>query len=166
MGCFMIQQFLASERILKENKNKMVDERPILTSIKDPKIAVMQEWIDKYIEKVVFLAPSFEVCMKVFDSMQRRFSPLVPFWRSRYIADMTTSVAGIYSHWPNLQIFKGLDLVRGPDGQNYTVEQLLDLAVNYSNIDPSHIPIMDYSIDSQRNTPIDIGEKNSPYNYK
>ena len=126
----------------------------------------LKDKIDKYIEKVVFLAPSFSGSLKVYDSMQRRVSPLVPFLRTKSVADMTTSTHGIYSHWPNLVILKGLYVVKAPDGKNYTVEQLRDLVVNYSNIDPSHIPIMDYSIDSQRNTPINIGEKNSPYNYK
>ena len=81
--------------------------------------------------------------------MQRRFSPLVPFLRTKSVADMTTSTHGIYSHWPNLEIFKGSFFVRAPDGKNYTVEQLRDLVYNYSNINPEFAPIMDISIELQ-----------------
>ncbi|KAK8871332.1 hypothetical protein M9Y10_007052 [Tritrichomonas musculus] len=159
MGCFMIQQFLASEKLLKQNKDKMINGRKVYTAIKDENATISQEWIDKYIEKVVFLAPSLSGTLKVYDSMQRRFSPLVPFLRTKSVADMTTSTHGIYSHWPNLEVFKGLYLVRAPDGKNYTVEQLRDLVYNYSNISTEFVPIMDISIDLQRNAPIDIGEK-------
>lgn len=158
MGCFMIQQFLASERILKQNKDKTINGRKVYTSIKKENETISREWIDKYIEKVVFLAPSFSGSLKVYDSMQRRFSPLVPFLRTKSVADMTTSTHGIYSHWPNLEIFKGLYVVKAPDGKNYTVEQLRDLVYNYSNINPEFVPIMDISIDLQRNAPVDIGE--------
>ena len=159
MGCFMIQQFLAGKRIIDSNKNKKVNGRPILTSIKNPKLAVTQEWIDKYIEKVVFLAPSFGGSLKAYDALLRRFSPLVPFYRSEYIADMATSTPGFYAHWPNLFIFNGVNMVRGPDGENYTVGQLRDLAFNHSNMNPAHVPIMDISMDVQRSAPLDIGDK-------
>lgn len=158
MGCFMIQQFLASEKLLKNSQGKTIDGRPVWTSIKDPKVAVSDEWKNKYIEKVVFLAPSFGGSIKAFDGMIRRFSPLVPFYRTEYIADMSTSIPGFYSHWPNLKIFKGLTVVRGPDGQNYTTEQLRDLVFNYSHMRKEYVPIMDIAIDLQREAPIDIGE--------
>ena len=158
MGCFMIQQFLASKQLIRKTKGRKIDGRPLWTSIKDPQIAVSERWINKYIEKVVFLAPSFGGSLKVFDGMLRRFSPLIPFYRTEYIADMSTSIPGFYSHWPNLEIFKGLNVVKGPDGRNYTIEQLRDLVFNYSNIKPEYVPIMDISIDLQRKAPIDIGE--------
>lgn len=45
MGCFMIQQFLASERLLEQNKDKMINGRKIYTSIKDQNSTISQEWI-------------------------------------------------------------------------------------------------------------------------
>lgn len=159
MGCFMIQQFLAAEQLIKNSQGKTVDGRPVWTSVKDPNVAVSDEWKEKYIEKVIFLAPSFGGSIKAFDGMIRRFSPLVPFYRTEYIADMSTSIPGFYSHWPNYKIFEGLIAVRGPDGQNYTIEQLRDLVYNYSHIKKEYVPIMDISIDLQRDAPIDIGEK-------
>ena len=159
MGCFMIQQFLAGERIMKYNKGKKVNGRQILTAIKDKKSVVTQRWINKYIEKVILLAPSFGGSLKAYDAILRRYSPLVPFYKSVYIGDFATSGPGFYAHWPNLQIFKGLPLVRGPDGVNYTVDQLRDILASHSNIRPDHVPIMDFAIDIQRSGPIDIGEK-------
>ncbi|KAK8900669.1 hypothetical protein M9Y10_002999 [Tritrichomonas musculus] len=158
MGCFMIQQFLAGRQLIINNKSKNIDGRPIWTSIKDKNLTVSDSWKKKYIEKVVFLAPSFGGSIKAFDGMIRRFSPLVPFYRTEYIADMSTSIPGFFSHWPNLEIFKGDTVVRGPDGQNYTVEQLRDLVYDHSNIKKDYVPIMDISIDLQRKAPIDIGE--------
>ena len=159
MGCFMIQQFLASQQLLENSRGKFINGRPLWTSVKDQNVIVTDEWKQKYIEKVIFIAPSFGGTLKTFDGMIRRFSPLIPFYRTEYIADMSTSIPGFYSHWPNLQIFNGLDVVRGPDGRNYTVDQLRDLVFNYSNIRPEYVPIMDIAIDLQRYAPIDIGEK-------
>lgn len=158
MGCFVIQQFLASEKLLENSKNLKVDGRNLWTSVKDNNDIITDEWKEKYIEKVIFLAPSFGGCLKAFDGMIRRFSPLIPFYRTDYIADMSTSIPGFYSHWPNYEIFKGLNIVTGPDGESYTVDQLRDLVFNHSNINNQHVPIMDISIDLQRNAPIDIGE--------
>lgn len=158
MGCFMIQQFLAAKQILENNKDKTVNGRQLLTPIKDGKNAVSQEWIEKYIEKVVLLAPSFGGSFKAYDAILQRFSPLIPFYKTEYIGDFATSAPGFYAHWPNLQIFKDRAFVRGPDGRNYTVDKLRDILFNHSNMNPEHVPIMDLSIDIQRNAPVDIGE--------
>lgn len=156
MGCFMIQQFLASEQLIKNSQNQTINGRPIWTSIKNP--IIDESWKEKYIEKVIFIAPSIGGTFKVFDGMVRRFSPLIPFYRTEHIADMSTSIPGFYSHWPNYEVFKDYQAARGPDGRNYTTEQLRDLVYNYSNIKQKFIPIMDISIDLQRQAPEDIGE--------
>lgn len=156
MGAFMIQQFLAAEKINEATK-LMNTSRQILSSVRDPKYIVNDSWKKKFIEKVVFLDPSFSGSHKTFGAVLLKFCPFIPFVHNEHIEGMYTAIPGIYSHFANFEIFKGKEVVRGPDGINYTVEQLPELIVNYS-IKKEFYPIMDYSLDAQRLAPIDIGE--------
>ena len=46
----------------------------------------------------------------------------------------------------------------GPDGKNYTIEELDEVILKYSNIKKSFIPSLNISLDLQRKAPVDIGE--------
>lgn len=46
----------------------------------------------------------------------------------------------------------------GPDGKNYTIEELDEVILKYSNIKKSFIPSLNISLDLQRKAPMDIGE--------
>lgn len=157
MGGMMIQQFLSSDQAYLKYHNKIINGRPILLSVKDPKNIPNLEWKEKYIEKVILLAPSIGGSYKCFDGMILRFSPLIPKIRNRYIADMSTSLPGFHSHFPNFAIFNDTSIVRGPNGTNYSAKQLPDLVRRFSHMNDNHLPIMDRGIDIQREAPLDIG---------
>ncbi|OHT04666.1 lcat-prov protein [Tritrichomonas foetus] len=57
-----------------------------------------KDWISKYVEKVVLLAPSWGGCHQTFDAIFGRFSPVVPIIKNDYVADMVTSLPGFFSH--------------------------------------------------------------------
>lgn len=155
MGCFMIQQFLSSEALL--NKSSTSNTRiPPIKNIKD---IITDEWKEKYIEKVVMLAPSFGGSFKSFDAVFGHFTTLIPEIRNKYFTNMSTSLPSFHSHFPNHQIFDNIPLVRGPDGQNYTARDLTGLVLNHSVIRKEDADVMNVCIDSiQSEVPFDIGE--------
>lgn len=156
MGAFMIQQFLAAEQI-NEEVRKLNSTRQILASVRDPELIVSESWKQKYIEKVIFLDPSFGGSHKTFGAVLLKLCPFLPFVHNEYIEGMYTTIPGIYAHFANFNIFRGQNLVRGPDGLNYTIDQLPEIIIKHS-IKKEYIPIMDYSLDVQKLPPLDIGE--------
>ncbi|KAK8888131.1 hypothetical protein M9Y10_039193 [Tritrichomonas musculus] len=161
MGTFMIQQFLAADKLIKKARYERIFNpyTRILTSVKDPKVVVSEKWKRKYIEKVIFLAPSFGGSLAIYDAIQMRYSPLTPSFRNEYISDVVTSLPSIHSHLLNHVIFNNVSVARGPDGENYTAKNFRDLISNYSHIREEFVPILDITQGLQKNAPIDIGEK-------
>lgn len=156
MGCLMIQQFLsAKDQMNMKSSNNF--NRKLISSIKTEKDMVDDNWKNKYIEKVIFLAPNFGGSLIIDEGLIQRFSPLVPFLRNSYIAGMATSVPGIHSNTLNMEIFKDQPIVRDKNGNNYTAKDMFDVIVNNSGIRKQDIPILDRSFDIMRNAPLDIG---------
>lgn len=154
MGCLMIQQFLTgNQKIEQLNKSN----RPFIQSIKNKSDIVNDKWIDKYIEKVIFMAPNFGGSLIIDEGLIQRYSPLVPFLRNEYIAGMATSVPGIHANTLNMEIFKDIEVIRDKNGINYTANDIFDIIVNNSGIRKEDIPILDRSFDIMRIAPIDIG---------
>lgn len=161
MGTFMIQQFLAADKLIQKAsyERKQNPYARILTSVKDPKVVVSEKWKEKYIEKVIFLAPSFGGSLAIYDAIQMRYSPLTPSIRNEYISDVVTSLPSIHSHLLNHVIFNNVHVARGPNGENYTARNFRDLISNFSHIREDFVPILDITQELQKSAPIDIGEK-------
>lgn len=151
MGCFMIQQFLTADKTFSMNDG-------LFHSIRDINLIVNESWKQKYIEKVVLIAPSLGGSFTYFESMILRVSLLFPYARNEHISDMSSSLPGFHSHHPNFEIFKNYTLATGPDGKNYTIEELDDVILKYSGIKESFIPAFNVCLDLQRKAPLDIGE--------
>lgn len=140
MGCFMIQQFLTRNKKIKQ-LFELIDEK----------------WINKYIEKVIFMAPNFGGSLIIDEGLIQRFSPLVPFLRNEYIAGMATSVPGIHANTLNMEIFKNVAIVRDKNGVNYTASDMYDVIVNNSGIRREDVPILEWSFEIMKTAPVDIG---------
>lgn len=151
MGCFLIQQFLTADRTFSMHDG-------LFHSIRDEKLIVNETWKQKYIEKVVFIAPSFGGSFTYFESMINRVSLLFPFVRNEHISDMSSSLPCFHSHHPNYEIFKNYTIAKGPDGKNYTIEELDEVVLKHSNIKESFIHSLNVSLDLQKKAPMDIGE--------
>lgn len=151
MGCFMIQQFLTAEKTFESNDG-------LFHSIRNKSLIVDESWKEKYIEKVVLIAPSFGGTFTYFESMILRVSLLFPYARNEHISDMSSSLPGFHSHHPNFVIFKNYTLAKGPDGKNYTIEELDEVILKHSHIKESFIPAFKTCLDLQKKAPVDIGE--------
>ena len=144
MGCFLIQQFFTADKTFSMNDG-------LYHSIRDKNLIVNETWKQKYIEKVVFIAPSFGGSFTYFESMINRVSLLFPFLRNEHISDMSSSFPCFHSHHPDYEIFKYKE-------KNYTIKELDEVILKYSNIKKSFIPSLNISLDLQRKAPMDIGE--------
>lgn len=85
----------------------------------------------------MFVAPSFGGSFTYYESMINRVSLLFPFVRNEHISDIS-------SGRPNFELFKNYTLTKVPDGKNYTLEELDEVILKYSNIKESFIPSLNY----------------------
>lgn len=156
MGCFVIQQFLSSNTIfVRDSKNNLR-----IPPIKNISQTITDEWKEKYIEKVVMLAPSFGGSHKSFDGVFNHFTTLIPEIRNKYITNMSTSLPSFHAHFPNYAIFGNITIVQGPDGDNYTARNLITLVSNHSKIRKQDSDLMNVVVSSiHSEPPFDIGEK-------
>jgi lecithin-cholesterol acyltransferase len=117
---------------------------------------VSLEWKRKYIEKVIFLAPSFGGCHLVWLSMFRRYSPLVPFV-NEYVSALVERLPCLQSHLLNREIFGDLAVVRGPGGEGYTAKDLADLLIRHAKIAGDRVPMLNRSAEVSMRAPAGIG---------
>ena len=117
---------------------------------------VTEEWKQKYIEKIVFLAPSFTGTHDVFDGLFNRYTPLIPFWRTEVMADMVESLPCVHAHLQNVEVFGNLTMVVGPDGENYTAADLKDLLIRHNRVRGDCQPMLEKSMPFRQKAPVDI----------
>lgn len=159
MGSLMLQEFLSSKILLENSikKSKLSGEK-IWTSIKDPHQVISEEWKSKYLEKVIFLAPSFSGNLFGGDMVIREYTPFMPFIHNEYLGRLITSLPGFYALAANFELFGDTPVERGPDGRNYTTSDITNIIINYTDIKPEYIPLMNIAVETARHAPIDIGE--------
>lgn len=155
MGCFMIQQFLAAEKI---SQDPIFDQEHIKRSINDINSIVNESWKEKYLEKVIFLAPSFGGSFNYFASVFGQYATINSNVHNEYFKDFAMNSPSFHSHFPNFEIFGEIPIVQGPTGRNYTAKQLTELVKNFTTISDNNRQIMEKSIEIQKKAPYDIGD--------
>ncbi|KAH0791836.1 Lecithin:cholesterol acyltransferase family protein [Histomonas meleagridis] len=114
---------------------------------------VKPDWIHRYIDRAILLAPSFGAATESFHALWEGKFPIVPVLNSQELADMVESMAVVHCHLPNHVIFGDDEVVRSPYDQKYTASQVRDLLVNNSKITGDNIKILDKCQELSRKAP-------------
>lgn len=118
---------------------------------------VTQEWKNKHIEKVIFLAPSFGGSHIVFDSLFQRYSPMIPVLRTQAVGNMIERLPCLHGHLPNVEIFGDQEMVTGPEGEPYTAADLGTLLIRHNRVTAPVVPLFNKSMSVRTTAPRDIG---------
>lgn len=116
---------------------------------------VSEEWKHEYIEKIIFMVPSFGGSMDTFDVLFDQQSPLTPI-HNQNMVDLLQSLPYVHSHLLNQEVYADVPAVRGPDGKNYTAKDLPHLLISHKKIDKSFLNVMNMGLELIRKAPADI----------
>lgn len=102
-----------------------------------------QSWKDKYIDRAIFLAPSFGGVGQSFPALWEKKFPLLPMIRSKELASMVESMPVVLGHLPNTIVFGNKAIVRSAEDVEYTASQIRDLLVDNKKVTGDNIKILD-----------------------
>ena len=102
-----------------------------------------QDWKNKYIDRVIFLAPSFGGSGLSFGALWDKILPIFPILKTEELEAMIESMPVTHQHLPNIPIFNNIPIVRSPHDHDYTAAEIRDLLVNHSKITGDNIKILD-----------------------
>lgn len=111
-------------------------------------------WYTKYVKHIVYLAPSFGGTHLVFDSLYRRYSPVVPMLRNKILGEMCESLPVLHSHLFNHEIFGNLTVLYGPDGDEYNASMLPVILEEHQKIRGDYLKILQKSVEITKRAPM------------
>ena len=91
-------------------------------------------WLEKYVDRLILLAPSFGGNTVNFDVLVRKKTPFLPFTQSSKIGRMMDSWPALHCHFPNHEIYQNKTLVVAPDGTNYSAKDLDRLIIEMQTL--------------------------------
>lgn len=115
---------------------------------------VDKKWKDKYVDKIILLAPSFGGATVTMLSIWTKISPLLPFINSTQVNDMVESMMVVHAHLPNHVVFGNRTVFRGPYDEDYTAAELRDLFVKNRKITGKYIKLFDMSVNESSKDPV------------
>jgi lecithin-cholesterol acyltransferase len=95
---------------------------------------VTDEWKQKFIDRVILLAPSFGGVGDSFFALWNKRLPVLSFVQSADLSAMIESMPVIMSHLPNIHIFGERELVRGPFDTGYSAKELPGLLLDHEKL--------------------------------
>ena len=102
-----------------------------------------QEWKDKYIEKVVYMAPSFVGSAEMLYWVYLQRIVILPRYNSPAVNLLMQSWPTIHSHMPNIPLWDNYTVIYGPDGTEYKANDVTRIIKNNSYIDPQFFKMYD-----------------------
>jgi len=109
-----------------------------------------QEWKDKYIDRAIFLAPSFGGSGMSFGSLWEKALPILPILKNDDLAAMIDSMPVIHQHLPNWAVFGDKAVVQSPHDEVYNASQIPDLLIEKQKITGDNIKIMKKAVNLSR----------------
>lgn len=116
---------------------------------------VNKEWKDKYIDKLLLLAPSFVGTTSNLLYFWTKTSPLAPGYKGPELDELVESWPCIHVHNPNLVVFGNRTVIIGPDGRNYTANRIHNFAVEKNLIRPKFFDMYQKSYQITKTAPED-----------
>ena len=101
-----------------------------------------QEWKDKYLDRAIFLAPSFGGAGASLPSMWSKIFPIVPVIKNDDLDQMIESMPVVHQHYPNAAIFGDREVIRTPEDDSLNASQIADFMIKRNKVRGDNIKIM------------------------
>lgn len=118
---------------------------------------VSQEWKDKYVRKIIFLAPAFGGSGDTLDVAWNQYFPIIPFLSSKSIAKAIETVPAIHALFPNHVVFGDIPIVKGPSGEIIKAKDVPQFLIDHKKVTGNHINTMMKAVQISSQAPGDVG---------
>lgn len=103
---------------------------------------VDQEWKDKYLDRAIFLAPSFGGAGASLPSMYTKTFPIVPIIKNDDLDAMIESMPVVHQHFPNWEIFGDREVIRTPEDNTLYARDVPQFLIDQGKVKGDNIKIM------------------------
>lgn len=122
-----------------------------LTSVMD------NEWKNKYVEKIIFLAPAFSGSATAIEALWKHTIPILSFLKSDEIQMAIQKIPVIYSMIPNFEVFNEIPLVVAPNNKMIYPKDFPQFLLDNNKIQKIGHQIMNKSLPYIKSAPREIG---------
>lgn len=103
---------------------------------------VSAEWKEKYLDRAIFLAPSFGGAGASLPSMWSKIFPIVPILKNDDLDAMIESMPVVHQHYPNWEIFGDREVIRTPEDATLTARDIPRFLIEHGKVKGDNIKIM------------------------
>ena len=118
---------------------------------------VTTEWKEKYIKKVIFLAPAFAGSGATLNVAWNKIFPILHFLKLKSIADTAEASPCVQSLFPNHVVFQNYKIVDGPNGETLYPKDLSQFLIDHGKVSGNNILLLKKSEKIVSDEPVDIG---------
>lgn len=110
------------------------------------------EWRKKYIDSATYISPSWSGSGQAFFATWRLRFPFIHI-RFNTLRKFVASLGAFHASMPNTVAYKDTTLLVGPDGKNYTADQLVDVIREHGKLDQTQLKIAEKNFQYTRSLP-------------
>ena len=118
---------------------------------------VNQEWKDKYIKKILLLAPAFGGSVETLNVAWDRNFPILPFLHNDIITKAAERAPCNHVLFPNHGIWGDYPIIQGPNGEKFTAKDVPKFLYDHQKIDDISIKILMKNIPIIHEIPKEVG---------
>ncbi|KAK8845955.1 hypothetical protein M9Y10_020891 [Tritrichomonas musculus] len=101
-----------------------------------------QEWIDKYIEKGIALAPSFGGAIEsMLIAWTREIQKIITI-KNEFLTEALETMGAVHIHFYNWELFPNQTVVYTPDGTEIKTEKFSQFLIDHQKINGDSIPLL------------------------
>lgn len=101
-----------------------------------------ERWVNKHIDHVIIVAPSFTGAGEAVQYAWNRMIPQVSYFNSSQLTNCFESMGAIHTHFPNYKLHRDNVIIVGPDGTNYTADKVVDLMIQNGRFNGQNIDLV------------------------
>ena len=105
-----------------------------------------QEWVEKYIDHQVLIAPSFGGSGEAAEfAWTRKIKKFISI-NIKYLSEIIEGIGAVHIHFPNFEMNQDEPLLIGPNGENYYAKDFPDLLIKYNKVNNDNINLLKLNI--------------------
>ena len=116
-----------------------------------------KEWKNKYIKKVIMLAPAFAGSGLTVDIIWNHYFPILSFLRTKAISEGVEASPAVHGLFPNHIIWGDQEIIRTPQGEKITAKQLPQFLIDHGKVKGDNIKMMMKSVEVSKEAPLEVG---------
>jgi len=115
------------------------------------------KWKNKYVKKVILVAPAFAGSGDTLDVAWNRYFPLAPMYQGETVSSTVEASPCVHALFPNHVVFGDTEIIRGPNGQKYFAKDIPQFLIDQKKISGTNIKLMMKNVRISAEAPQEMG---------